>query len=131
MRGSMLNVMGGVLVALSVIPATAGAQALPASAGAKIAPPLERALSAAPAGEPVRAWVFFAGRGDVAARLAEAEASLTQKARVRRVRCRGEGNLVDARDLPVLPGSHLSRLVGDDAVAVDEVPGGVDVEVRE
>ncbi|MDH3197524.1 MAG: S8 family serine peptidase [Candidatus Krumholzibacteria bacterium] len=128
-----------------LLPAAAGLLAAsghagPGAAGAKIAPALARALAARAPGEPVRVWVFFDGRGeDIGGRLQAAEASLTPKARARRLRCRGEGKLVDGRDLPVLPAyvtslartgahvRHTSRWLN--AVSVETDAAGVEALV--
>jgi len=66
----------------------------------KASPALERALWAAPASRPVAAWVFFADKGDAPA-LFTVESRLTPKARERRERNRGTGNLVGPHDIPV------------------------------
>ncbi|MEE9271434.1 MAG: S8 family serine peptidase [Candidatus Krumholzibacteria bacterium] len=83
--------------------------------------------------EPLAAWVFFADKStNPAARLAEAEANLTPRARNRRLRNRGAGNLVDHYDIPVSP-RYVQRVAAGvrrirntsrwlNAVAVDATP---------
>ncbi|MFQ5511429.1 MAG: S8 family serine peptidase [Candidatus Krumholzibacteriia bacterium] len=70
----------------------------------KWTPALERAVQAEDPGRPMAAWVFFTDKGrDLARRLAKAEDNLTPRARKRRLRNRGAGNLVDRYDVPVEP----------------------------
>lgn len=66
-----------------------------------------------PTGQPIPVWITFADKGersvgDLVSKLAAAEASLTPRARARRLRARVTP-LVDARDLPVEPG-YLAEL---------------------
>jgi len=102
-RGLEVLMLASCLVAPASGAAPAGAAA---AAAAKLDPRLLPALSVVGA-EPVSAWVTFgdkgeAGPGDLARRLAEAEAALDPHARARRERA-GVTPLVDYLDLPVHP----------------------------
>ena len=91
------------LVAALLLGVTSLAAAAAPVPGSRLDPRLSAAL--APGGEPVPVWVEFADKGergpaDLAARLAEAERSLTPESRRRRERA-GVRPLVDWLDLPV------------------------------
>jgi serine protease AprX len=91
---------------------SAGTGFLSTALASKLDPRLLAQLQAHP-GETVAAWVELAdkgeqGPGDLAARLAAAEAALAPRARARRLRC-GVHPLVDQRDLP-LHGPYVEAL---------------------
>jgi hypothetical protein len=101
----VLLAVAALLASASTSDAT-GIRGLPTESLLKLSPRLAQAVVAAPA-ESVTAWIQFADKGetspgDLARRLAEAEAALTPRARARRLRA-GVHPLVDYRDLPVNP----------------------------
>jgi len=100
------------LIAVAAWPAPLRAEALPAPLARKLDAHLLAQTLGAPA-DTVAAWVYFAdkgeqGPGDLARRLAAAEAALTPRNRARRERA-GVQPLVDALDLPVEAG-YLAQL---------------------
>ncbi len=122
---------------LLIICLVAVAAALPAWAHAqKITRTLEaRAARSAP-GEALTVWVFFADKGGgTDAKLAAVRDNLTDRARARRLRNRGTGNLVVHHDIPVESGyvsavralsvrvRHESRWLN--AVSVEIDPGNL------
>ncbi len=87
--------------------AAAALAAAPASPGDKLSPSLRDALRASAPDATVRAWVYFADKGN-APSLSQLESNLTDHARARRERNHVR---VDHLDVPVAPGyvSALSR----------------------
>jgi subtilisin family serine protease len=76
----------------------------PAQTPGKLTPALQSAVLGAGQSDRLSTWVFFADKGDgLAQKLAAAEENLTHRARARRTRNRGAGNLVDSYDIPVDP----------------------------
>lgn len=110
------RILAGVC-AMAIVAALAGAPApawtaLPPGVGSKLDPRLLREVTE-PDGQEHAVWVTFAdkgegGPGDLAARLATAEAELSPRALARRIRARVHP-LVDYRDLPIEP-SYLAAL---------------------
>ncbi len=67
---------------------------------------LERTIAKFNQDEPIKAWIFFTDKGfstlsEYDAKLQEAENSLTERAKYRRLKARGRYNLVDFHDIPV------------------------------
>ncbi len=90
----MRRIHPGIILTLAVAVTLAAA---PASSPSKLSPRLQDALRTAAPNQPVRAWVYFADKGD-ASRLLEVERNLTEHARARRER---NGVSVDMFDIPV------------------------------
>ncbi len=84
-----MRTLTSIIVSTLLVAAVAGAVPQPRG---KQSPRLQAALRSASVNEPVRAWVYFAGKGDART------AALTERARARRAR---NGVSIDSFDLPV------------------------------
>ena len=67
---------------------------------------LQRTIQKVDPDVPIKAWIFFTDKGfstlsQYSAKLQEAENNLTERAKNRRLKARGQNNLVDFRDIPV------------------------------
>ena len=119
---------------LLIICLVAVASVLPASTSAqKLSHTLETRAARSVTGETLTVWVFFVDKGiDTGTKLAAARDNLTDRARARRLRHRGVGNLVVHYDIPVDPGyvaavaalservRHQSRWLNAVSVEVDK-----------
>lgn len=93
-----MKILPATILATAVVLAAIVGMA-PAQAPSKVSPRLEAAVRASAPSEPVRAWVYFADKGEAGVfRREEAERAFTNRARVRRAR---NGVVVDRHDLPV------------------------------
>lgn len=112
------------IVSTTTLLATTGARA-----PGKVSLNLQEAVQAAAPNQPVRAWVFFADKGNgIASTLAQADRGLTARSRARRERNRVA---VDRRDIPVAQDyvkeirrrgvlvRHVSRWLNAASVEVD------------